>query len=968
MKILLKAIVILIALILLLVGVAAVFVWNFDPNDHKKEIVAEVKARTGRELKLEGDLRLSLYPWLGLEADGVTLGNAPGFGDEPFLRAEHLQVRAKLLSLLGKTVEMDVIRLEGGELHLMRNSAGGNNWDDLVEGGKEGKAEPLKLAALAIGGVDIKNARFSWSDQAKGQTVRLAELSVATGPLTMGEPIQLAAATNIEANKPAITGALTVDGTLAYNLDAGRFAVKPFAFSGRFKGKNLPGGAADLQFAAAADVDLKAATVTVANLNLATLGARLEGAVKASKIKSAAPAVTADLVAHGADLGLILRALEIEPLASQLARVAEQSFELSAKLDGDVNAGALRVSELSAKLLGATVTGRFQGADMGSKAPLLSGEVAAHGPDLPALLLVLGQFETGKEPRLKSISERLGHSSSKAFELHSRFDADLKSGRIDVSELTASALGIRAKGSLKAVGDTVDGELDVHGTKPADLLTAFGQKQLAEVLLGISAQARLSGNLHDLTIQPFAVTARFAGTQIPGGPADVVLNSAVKANLDDGTLTFSDLKMAGLGLDVAGELNATRITTDRVGFEGALRVAPFNLRQFLIQINQKLPPMSDNGVLQKVAVNAKLTGSTDNIVAKELSVLLDDTHLKGEVAVNHFQNPDVNFAMTLDGINADRYLPPRQKGDKPEGVTPEAAAAAAAMLPVEQLRALRFKGDLAIGRLVISNLKLNNVKLAVRAREGKILASPLAADLYQGTYQGTIGIDATGKVAKLSVDSRFRDIQAEPLLIDLHGKSRLQGRGDLTAQLEAMGGNAARLKRSLTGQAKLAVKDGAIKGVNIGKLLRSLEGGVVAVSEGESTDFTELGATVVCNNGLCQNQDLLIKSPLLRVGGSGTLVDLATDRVDYTLQANLVKTAAGQGGPESEKLKGVTIPIKISGTVSDPKFKPDFGEIAKSQLQRQIEKQIEKRLGKEKSGSGDAKDAVKDALKKMLKF
>lgn len=767
MKTLLKVIAALVVLVMVLIGVVAVVLGNFDPNDHKDDIIAKVREGTGRDLKLEGDIKLSFYPWLGLEANGVTLGNAPGFGDAPFLRAGHLHARAKLLPLLGKTVEMDTIRLEGAEVNLARNQAGVNNWDDLIQGkGKEEEqAKPLQLAALAIGGVDIKDAKLSWSDATQDQVVKVTGLNVGTGSLTLGEPIKLNAVANVEANKPSITGVLALDGTVAYELDKGRFTLKPFETIGQFKGKNLPGGAANLHFTTAVDINLDAETAAITDINLDVLGANLRGAVNAAKIKSAGPAVTGDLAVKGADLAFIFHALEIEPLASQLAKLADPSFALSAKFDADMESGVLQVPELTTRLLGATITGNLRG--------------------------------------------------------------------------------------------------------------------------------------------------------------------------------------------------------DKAAFEGALKVAPFDLRKLLTQLNQKLPPMADANALQKVAVDAKLSGAANSLAAKELTVLLDDTQMKGELAVNHFKDPDVTFDITVDGINADRYLSPREQGSKPVPVTPEAAAAAATTLPVETLRALKVKGDLSVGRLVISNLKLNNVKLAINAHDGKIAANPIVADLYQGAYKGAIDIDATGKTARLSLDSQLQGIQAEPLLTDLNGKSRLRGRGDLAAQFSATGGDTTAMKHSLTGRTKLAFKEGAIKGINIGKLLRSLESGMVGVNETESTDFTEIGATVVCSNGLCQNQDLAMKSPLLRVGGAGTVVNLATDQIDYSLRATLVGTATGEGGAELEKLKGVTIPIKISGTTADPKFKPDFGKIAKEQLQRQIEK----RLGTDKQPNGeDKKDTVKDAVKKLLKF
>jgi AsmA protein len=969
-KILFGVIAALVGLVLILAAAFAVVLWNFDPNNYKDEIIAMVRKETGRELKLEGDLKLSFYPWLGIEADGVTLGNAPGFGEAPFLRAGHLRVRAKLMPLLRKTVEMDTIRLDGAELNLARNKAGLANWSDLTGGGAEKKPQPLRLAALAVGGVDIKDARFSWTDETRGQVVKVSDLNAQTGALTLGEPVRLSAAANIEANKPAVAGALALDGTVAYQLDRGRFTLTPFETKGQFKGKNFPGGTADLRFTAAADIDLDAGTATVTGLNLDALGANLKGALNASKIKSESPAVSGDVAMHGPDLALIFRALEIEPLASQIARIADKSFALSGKFDADMTTGALRVKDLSARVVGSAIRGDLEGAGLRTKTPALRGEIAAKGPDLSALLLLAGQFEAGKEAGLGSMGQRLAGLSSKSFDFRTRFDADWKSGRIDLPEFTAAAFGVSARGSLKAAGDSLNGDVDVRGTNPGELLAAFGQRPLAEVLQAISAQAKLSGSLDNLSIKPLEARASFAGGQIPGGPVDLTLYSTVTANLGKETLTVGEMKLAGLGLNVEGNFHATKIKSNQAAFQGAIKMAPFSLRKLMTQLNQKLPPMADANALHKLALETKLSGTANSLAAQDLDLLFDDSRLKGEVAVSNFRDPDVTFKVSVDTLRADRYRAPRQKGGgKPQPTTTAPSAPpAAAKLPMEELRTLKLKGDLRVGQLVLANLKLNNVKLGVQARDGKISASPITADLYQGAAKGSLDIDATGRTAKLTLDGQLLGIQAEPLLIDLHGKSRLRGRGDLDARFSATGDDAVAIKRSLNGQAKLAFKDGAYKGVNIGKVLRSLQGDVVGADEAEATDFTELDATVVCSGGVCRNQDLLMKSPLLRAGGSGTVVNLANDQIDYTLQVTIVRTAEGQGGPELEKLKGKTIPIKISGTMGDPKFKPDFGELAKKRLEREIEKQIEKRLGKDKPGGESGKEAVKDALKKMLKF
>ena len=72
----------------LLVIVAVSFVLLFDPNNFREEIATEVQRETGRELVIEGDIDLTFFPWFAIQVGKTTLGNAPGFGDDPFASFE----------------------------------------------------------------------------------------------------------------------------------------------------------------------------------------------------------------------------------------------------------------------------------------------------------------------------------------------------------------------------------------------------------------------------------------------------------------------------------------------------------------------------------------------------------------------------------------------------------------------------------------------------------------------------------------------------------------------------------------------------------------------------------------------------------------------------------------------------------------------------------------------------------------
>src|ERR1700676_4079982 len=99
-----------------------------DPNDYKPRIAAAVKNATGRELVLQGAIKLSVFPWIALELGPASLGNPPGFSDEPFLAFNRAAVRVRLFPLLAKRLEMDRVKVDGLDLRLRKNTEGTGNW------------------------------------------------------------------------------------------------------------------------------------------------------------------------------------------------------------------------------------------------------------------------------------------------------------------------------------------------------------------------------------------------------------------------------------------------------------------------------------------------------------------------------------------------------------------------------------------------------------------------------------------------------------------------------------------------------------------------------------------------------------------------------------------------------------------------------------------------------------------------
>ena len=142
----------------------------FDPNDYKDDITAAVQSATGRQLTLDGDLELALFPTVRIAVGAASLSNAPGFGDEPMARIGSAELSLALLPLLGRRVEVSQARLEGLELNLARNRSGANNWQDLSRDASAGDAPAAESGGapanlhLGVGAIEIEDARIVWND------------------------------------------------------------------------------------------------------------------------------------------------------------------------------------------------------------------------------------------------------------------------------------------------------------------------------------------------------------------------------------------------------------------------------------------------------------------------------------------------------------------------------------------------------------------------------------------------------------------------------------------------------------------------------------------------------------------------------------------------------------------------------------------------------------------------------------
>ena len=84
-----------------IVGIAiAGVIFLVDPNDYKDEIVQQVKAKTGRDISIPGNIAFSIYPWVGLKMGEVALNNPETFARPIFAKIDAFDIRVSFTQLL----------------------------------------------------------------------------------------------------------------------------------------------------------------------------------------------------------------------------------------------------------------------------------------------------------------------------------------------------------------------------------------------------------------------------------------------------------------------------------------------------------------------------------------------------------------------------------------------------------------------------------------------------------------------------------------------------------------------------------------------------------------------------------------------------------------------------------------------------------------------------------------------------
>ena len=207
-----------VALVLLLVAGAAVFISQVDPNAYRGDIADAVEAATGRQLRIGGDLQLKLLPLPSVQVNDVAFSNAPWASRPDMVQAKRLRADLALMPLLnGKLVISRFVAIEP-QIFLETDAEGRGNWqfEDKGAPSAESGAQSGELD-IFVSQLRIEKAVFDYLDGKTGHATTLDVETLTIGTEGPGGRLELSVRATYQKLPLALDGRLGAAGAILRN-------------------------------------------------------------------------------------------------------------------------------------------------------------------------------------------------------------------------------------------------------------------------------------------------------------------------------------------------------------------------------------------------------------------------------------------------------------------------------------------------------------------------------------------------------------------------------------------------------------------------------------------------------------------------------------------------------------------------------------------------------------------------------
>ncbi|WP_027349509.1 AsmA family protein [Halotalea alkalilenta] len=402
----------------------------------------------------------------------------------------------------------------------------------------------------------------------------------------------------------------------------------------------------------------------------------------------------------------------------------------------------------------------------------------------------------------------------------------------------------------------------------------------------------------------------------------------------DADMLEQSVRLDALQLDSASQLKLSgslliESLFDTPRYQGLLALADGSLRGWLADRGVGLESMAGDQALNEVGFDAALSGEGSRLTLSDLQARIDGQTLEGMLAVG-FDIRALDFDLRSPSLDLDPYLPPREAFEQDAAAGRSggwlisrafAEGDATAITPLPSFDALNesaIDGRLAIDRLKLRGVDFDQASLRFTNDHGQLALQHFSAGLYGGRISATGSADLRQSPISLDLSPQVEGVALEPILSAYSNESdqRFAGNLQAQAQLATQADSVEALLGNLSGQGRIAIVDGRLRGVDVPGQICSAAATLSASQPSREpqsdTPIERLEGTFTIDHGVVHSDDLEGAVPGLGLTGAGQS-DLAAHRFDVLFHAGFVDDPTQRACGVSAQLSRIRLPLRCEG-------------------------------------------------------
>jgi AsmA protein len=414
----------------------------------------------------------------------------------------------------------------------------------------------------------------------------------------------------------------------------------------------------------------------------------------------------------------------------------------------------------------------------------------------------------------------------------------------------------------------------------------------------------------------------------PAKPSTTSANavSIEHISVTGGTVVFSNLRDR---VENRIETINADITVDadrKIRMTGNARSGDTPLK-FEIKASPPAPPLERQNIPAEIKLDApgllqaplsakaevRLNGTV--VVINGLSGVLDDGAFNGWASVDLASKPLVKLDLDFQ-----RLALAKSSGSSGSAGQPWSNAT----IDLGGLNYVDVQARISAAELTIGDGHFAPAAIDATLASGVLTARVANLGAYGGSANGDVTIDASTSNPTFALRADLTGVRALPLLKGLADFDKLDGRLQTRISVRSSGNSQHAIMANMSGTTFAVFQDGAIKGLNVAQMIRSLTASALSgwqESSEQATDLSQLSASFRIDKGRAQTTDLNLVGPLVKMTGVGT-IDLGTKQIGFRVEPKLVMTTEGQG--RAAEPVGLGIPVMIEGPWAAPRIYPEM--------------------------------------------